>query len=526
VRRQPKGTVVRAVLSVLRNLIAVSMIIYLTFFFTKFFSAAPKAPPALTEADRVAAKKNAELQAQDRRLLTTYGVLNPAAQTVHIPIDRAMDLVVAENAPAATSAPAPSGKAEAAPVAPAAAPSANAEAAPSTAIVAPSTAAPAPAQSRETPPAQPTAVALNTPPPAASAVAAPAPAPAAVVHTTAPAPPPARPGLTPAQVYRAICITCHDVDGRGTIVRKATPAIPDFTDSKWQSSRTDAELVHSMMEGKGQFMLPMKDKFALARTDVKDMVAFVRGFQPGRAASVAANPPPAQPAASATQPSATGPAPTTVVAAAPSPAAPSPPVAPVPSSLAPSSAPVAATTPAPTAAPTSPPAASSSSSALAAAEPPSDLAASLLGMPSSTDTVKLPAPSRAHAGLSPEKSRAAGALYQLNCAACHGPDGKGNNLMRAAMPVLPDFTARAWQTGKNTAQFSASILNGKGNLMPTWRGKLTPDQAQDLALLVRMFGPEDLLIAEAPPNEFSKQFRELEKQWTDLEQQVRLLSGR
>ncbi len=55
------------------------------------------------------------------------------------------------------------------------------------------------------------------------------------------------------------------MDGRGTIVRKAMPSIPDLTDAKWQASRTDAELLHSVLEGKGQFMLPMKDKFALAQ---------------------------------------------------------------------------------------------------------------------------------------------------------------------------------------------------------------------------------------------------------------------
>lgn len=96
-------------------------------------------------------------------------------------------------------------------------------------------------------------------------------------------PPPAAPvtaAMTPAHVYRAYCLACHGADGRGESVRKAMPEIPDFTDPKWQSSRTDAELGHSILDGKGKFMLPMKDK--LGQTDVEQMVRYVRAFREGK----------------------------------------------------------------------------------------------------------------------------------------------------------------------------------------------------------------------------------------------------
>ena len=54
--------------------------------------------------------------------------------------------------------------------------------------------------------------------------------------------------MAPEQLYRAICIACHDADGRGTIVRKAMPLIPDLTDPKWQASHSDAEMIHTMLD--------------------------------------------------------------------------------------------------------------------------------------------------------------------------------------------------------------------------------------------------------------------------------------
>jgi mono/diheme cytochrome c family protein len=447
----------------LTNVLSVALIIYLTYYFTAFFSRKHPEPATVSEAVRAAAKKIEERLADERKLLSTYGPLNPATGAVRIPIERAMDLIVAESAPRTST------------------------------VV--KEVSPKPEPTGGVPKTEAVASALKP------EVVAVSPKPEAVAAPAA-APEPARGGMSPAQLYRAICIACHDSDGRGSIVRKAIPAIPDFTDPKWQSSRTDAELQHTMLEGKGQLMLPMKDKFALARTDVKEMLAFVRGFQPGQP-GVATAPQP-QPASQETAPTAVAPS---VPAASPTAAIPA----------------------------ASPAASSTSALAMAMAEPAPELPAGLLPPP--TPVVSSPpsvptSPRRTVATnpVSAARLKAAAGLYQVNCMACHGPDGRGN-IIRAVMPPIPDFTSREWQSVHNATQLSVSILEGKGALMPPWHGKLTPEQARDLVSYVRTFGPADLEIAEAPMSDFghrfqelSNRFQELKKQWTELDQQVRLLS--
>jgi mono/diheme cytochrome c family protein len=97
--------------------------------------------------------------------------------------------------------------------------------------------------------------------------------------TPHPAPPPSAASLTPVQLYRAYCLACHNVDGRGAIVRPGMPDIPDFTSSSWQQSKMDGELSKAILTG-GKFMPPMKDKLAAA--DADRMVAYVRAFKEGK----------------------------------------------------------------------------------------------------------------------------------------------------------------------------------------------------------------------------------------------------
>ena len=93
------------------------------------------------------------------------------------------------------------------------------------------------------------------------------------------APPPTAAGLTPVQIYRAYCLACHNVDGRGAIVRPGMPDIPDFTLGAWHGTKQDAELSKAILSG-GKFMPPMKDK--LAPADADKMVKFVRAFKEGK----------------------------------------------------------------------------------------------------------------------------------------------------------------------------------------------------------------------------------------------------
>jgi mono/diheme cytochrome c family protein len=93
--------------------------------------------------------------------------------------------------------------------------------------------------------------------------------------------PPITAHLTAVNIFQTFCFTCHDNSGKGNaFIRKSMPELPDFTSVAWQKSRKDADLRHSILDGKGKFMLPMKDK--LGTVNVKDMVALIRKFEGGK----------------------------------------------------------------------------------------------------------------------------------------------------------------------------------------------------------------------------------------------------
>ena len=86
--------------------------------------------------------------------------------------------------------------------------------------------------------------------------------------------------VTPSQVYQTVCMRCHDPDGRGKRLRHLMPELPDFTNPKWQDSRTDAELDRSIRVGTGKWMRPMTRR--LGSVELKKMVTYVRAFRDGR----------------------------------------------------------------------------------------------------------------------------------------------------------------------------------------------------------------------------------------------------
>jgi cytochrome c oxidase cbb3-type subunit 3 len=65
----------------------------------------------------------------------------------------------------------------------------------------------------------------------------------------------------------------------------------------------------------------------------------------------------------------------------------------------------------------------------------------------------------------------------FNCAGCHGAGGGGN-----MGPALMDDQ---WRFGGNIDQIHASIVEGRPNGMPAWRGKLTDAQAWQLSAYIR-----------------------------------------
>jgi cytochrome c oxidase cbb3-type subunit 3 len=65
------------------------------------------------------------------------------------------------------------------------------------------------------------------------------------------------------------------------------------------------------------------------------------------------------------------------------------------------------------------------------------------------------------------------------CAACHGPDGKGNKALGA-----PNLTDKVWLHGWGEDAVVAMINNGKTNVMPPQASRMTADQIHVLAAYV------------------------------------------
>ena len=548
------------------NLVTILLVVYLTYFFTVFFSTPAAGPKSSTEAEKALAKKAEELRAHEQEILSSYGKVDPATKSVRIPVERAMELIAAESArplPAAsptmaavapTPAPSPVAKADAAQggqvvTTPPATPVRTTTAVPETAA--------APPKAVRTSAAAPKTVA---PASAVSATAAPTLTPTAAVAAVVAPPAPARAGWPPEQIYMLVCASCHEPDGRGVIARKTMKdgeLTPDLTDAAWQATRTDADFEHSILEGKGKIMAGRKDILAAAHTDVKEMVALMRSFRGGTKVitAVPTGPPPAlaaAPPAVSTGPA--GPA-STPVASGTTIAEPSGPAV-TPSAH-------TATPPAPTVA-SAPPSRTSMTPRLVsggsggAPVGPTRVAASF-GAPAPTARpagaamgaavavpAAIPVSSAVSAGAA-AKPRALSESYRINCLSCHGVDGTGS-VVRILMPTIPDFTSRQWQTSRSDSQFQISILEGKGTLMPAYAGKLAAASAggrepakvaarspgaqkratepvKELIAEVRGFGPPDLVKSgsakPAAANDFEAELAQLQRQLDDVQKKAR-----
>ena len=74
------------------------------------------------------------------------------------------------------------------------------------------------------------------------------------------------------------------------------------------------------------------------------------------------------------------------------------------------------------------------------------------------------------------------ASYKAKCAACHGPDGKGETAMGKANKLRDLGSAEVQKQGD--ADLTAIITTGKGK-MPAYGKSLKPEQLKDLVAYIR-----------------------------------------
>jgi cytochrome c oxidase cbb3-type subunit III len=74
-------------------------------------------------------------------------------------------------------------------------------------------------------------------------------------------------------------------------------------------------------------------------------------------------------------------------------------------------------------------------------------------------------------------------IFAEQCAACHGPDGKGKQEQGA-----PNLTDAIWLYGDSRQAIVESIRTGRGGVMPAWTGRLDPVTLKALAVYVHSLG--------------------------------------
>jgi mono/diheme cytochrome c family protein len=248
------------------------------------------------------------------------------------------------------------------------------------------------------------------------------------------------------QLYRDLCIECHDTDGRGEPSRDTMRAIPDFTQPDWHQARSDERLVHSIREGKGS-MPAMKRK--LRETDVVQLVSLVRNFRGGQQ--------------------------------------------------------------------------------LVPDEPEDEKSSAESSERKNKTTrengvVHLPQPDspaiNAHVNQQADAGRG---IFQRFCKSCHGFDGRGTTL-RDQTPSIPDFTSQVWKQRRSPPQLTTTILEGKGTVMPAFRGKLNEAQIRDLVTYLRAFAPQPASVPVGQETDFKRRFSQLTHELDDLKKQYQDLS--
>jgi len=85
-----------------------------------------------------------------------------------------------------------------------------------------------------------------------------------------------------------------------------------------------------------------------------------------------------------------------------------------------------------------------------------------------------------------EKAEAGAKLFSTNCVACHGADGKGNQLVGA-----PNLTDEIWLYGGEPQTIRQTIRSGRNGVMPAQEELLKEDKIHLLAAYVYSLSLEE-----------------------------------
>jgi hypothetical protein len=84
-----------------------------------------------------------------------------------------------------------------------------------------------------------------------------------------------------------------------------------------------------------------------------------------------------------------------------------------------------------------------------------------------------------------EEKRVVMGLFNRYCIRCHAVDGSGV----WDIPGVPNFKNPAWQASRSDVQIVRIILEGRGAVMPPFRGALNLEEAWGIARYLRTFVP-------------------------------------
>jgi mono/diheme cytochrome c family protein len=81
-------------------------------------------------------------------------------------------------------------------------------------------------------------------------------------------------------IFRQYCFVCHGLDGKGTSMRPVLPPIPDFTNPTFHQEHSDAQLLVSILDGRGTLMPANRGR--VTEDQAGSLVAYVRTFGPSK----------------------------------------------------------------------------------------------------------------------------------------------------------------------------------------------------------------------------------------------------